>query len=78
MLKNKQRQSPIPKDQGKRPQGIKKQQAPRKSLRLQAIRQSHKQSSTKSNHTQEVQAPLSPPASNILEGRNTTAPANPP
>lgn len=52
-----------------RPQGIKKQQTLRKSPRLQAIRQSHKQSLSKSNYIQEVQAPLSPPATNILEGR---------
>ncbi|KAI4089037.1 MAG: hypothetical protein L6R37_008105 [Teloschistes peruensis] len=71
-IKNNLRQSPVPKGQGKRPQGIKKRQAVRKSLRLQAIRQSHKQSLSKSNHIQEVQAPLSPPVSNILEGRKAT------
>ncbi|KAL9123704.1 MAG: hypothetical protein Q9217_006892, partial [Psora testacea] len=52
----------------RRPQGIKKQKTLRKSPRLQAIRQSHKQSLSKSNHTQEVQAPLTPPASNVPEG----------
>ncbi|KAL8909885.1 MAG: hypothetical protein Q9171_004798 [Xanthocarpia ochracea] len=62
-------QPPVPKSQGKRPRGIKQQQAVRKSLRLQAIRQSYKQSLYKNNHIQEVQAPLSPPASNIPEGR---------
>ncbi|KAL8646924.1 MAG: hypothetical protein Q9210_005856 [Variospora velana] len=62
---------------GKRPQGIKKQ-AVRKSLRLQAIRQSYKQSLSKSNYLQEVQAPLSLPASNIPEGRKRlrTSPAS--
>ncbi|KAI4230586.1 MAG: hypothetical protein L6R40_007998 [Gallowayella cf. fulva] len=68
-IKTNLQQPPVPKSQGKRPRGIKKQQAVRKSLRLQAIRQSHKQSLSKSNHIQEVQAPLSPPASNIPEGR---------
>ena len=41
----------------------------RKSLRLQAIQQSHKQSLFKSNHIQKVRIPLSPSASNIPEGR---------
>ena len=59
---------------GKRPQGVKKQQAPRKSLRLQAIRQSRKQSSSESNHTREVQAPLSPPASNTPKGEKVCVP----
>ncbi|KAI4221326.1 MAG: hypothetical protein L6R40_008640 [Gallowayella cf. fulva] len=68
-VKNNLRQTPEPKGQGKRPQGIKKQPTLRKSPRLQAIRQSHKQSLSKSNHIQEVQAPLSPPASNTPEGR---------
>ncbi|KAI9759188.1 MAG: hypothetical protein M1835_000442 [Candelina submexicana] len=71
-FKNKQRQPLIPKDQGKRPKGIKKKQALRKSPRLQAILQSHKQSLSKSNHLQEVQAPLSSPASNI-PGREVCA-----
>ncbi|KAI4088940.1 MAG: hypothetical protein L6R37_008121 [Teloschistes peruensis] len=66
------RRTPVPKSQGKRPQGIKKQQAVRKRLRLQAIRQSHKQSLSKSNHIEEVQAPLSPPASNIPKGSKAT------
>ena len=58
---------------GKQSRGIKRQQAPRKSPRLQAIRQSHKQSLFKSNYIQVVQAPLSPPASNIPEGRKVCA-----
>ncbi|KAL9013979.1 MAG: hypothetical protein Q9173_001357 [Seirophora scorigena] len=71
-IENSRRQPPVLKDQGKRPQGIKEQQAVRKSLRLQAIRQSHKQFSSKRDYIQEVQAPLSPPASNIPEGRKAT------
>ncbi|KAL8899735.1 MAG: hypothetical protein Q9207_006041 [Kuettlingeria erythrocarpa] len=70
------RQTPEPKGQGevfgvrgKRPQGIKKQPVLRKSPRLQAIRQSYKQSLSTTNHIQEVQASLSPPASNTPEGR---------
>ena len=58
---------------GKRPQCIKKQQAVRKSLRLQAIRQSHQQCLSKSNHIQEVQKPQFPPASNIPKGRKIFA-----
>ncbi|KAL8828533.1 MAG: hypothetical protein Q9170_006563 [Blastenia crenularia] len=57
--------------QKKQPQAVTKKQASRKSLRLQAIRQSYKQSLSKSNHTQEVQALLSPPASNVLKGKKT-------
>ncbi|KAL8827330.1 MAG: hypothetical protein Q9170_007057 [Blastenia crenularia] len=68
-VKNNRPQPPVSKNQGELPQGIKKQQIRRKSLRLQAIRQSHKQSIPKSNYTQGVRAPLSPPASNIPEGR---------
>src|SRR5439155_26518673 len=52
-----------------KPQGIMKQQAVRKSARLQAIQQLHKQSISKSNHIREVEAPPSPPASKIPEGR---------
>ncbi|KAI4087886.1 MAG: hypothetical protein L6R37_008270 [Teloschistes peruensis] len=68
-IKNNRRQPPGPKVQGKQPRGIKKQQATRKSLRLQAIRQSHKQSLSKSNQIKRVQAPPSPPPSNIPEDR---------
>ncbi|KAL9042746.1 MAG: hypothetical protein Q9214_003693 [Letrouitia sp. 1 TL-2023] len=68
-VKKSPRQPPEPKVQGKQPQGVKKKQASRKSPRLQAIRQSYKQSLSRSNHIQEVQAPLSPPASNIPKDR---------
>ncbi|MCJ1478284.1 hypothetical protein MMC13_006961 [Lambiella insularis] len=57
-IKNSRRQPPVLKDQGKRPQGIKKQQAVRKSLRLQAIHQSHKQFLPKSNRITEVHSLL--------------------
>ncbi|KAL9104366.1 MAG: hypothetical protein Q9163_000666 [Psora crenata] len=66
-IKKRRWQPPRPKLQGKQPQGIKKQQTPRKSLRLQAIQQSHKQSLSKRNHIQGVQAPPSPPLSNKPE-----------
>ncbi|KAL9100900.1 MAG: hypothetical protein Q9163_003779 [Psora crenata] len=68
-IKNNRRRSLIPKDQGKPPQGIKKEQAVRKSLRLQSIQQSYNQSLSKSDQIQEVQALLSPPANNIPESR---------
>ncbi|KAL2045855.1 hypothetical protein ABVK25_012005 [Lepraria finkii] len=68
-IRKSRRQPPGPKVQGKQSQGIQKQQSPRKSLRLQAIRQSHKQSLSKSNHIQGVQAPPSPPPSNNPESR---------
>ena len=41
----------------------------RKSLRVQAIQQSHEQFSSKSNHMQGVWLPLSPPESKVREGR---------
>ena len=49
----------------KRPQGIKKQRTLRRSLRLQKIQQSYKQFLSESSL---IQAPPSPPASNIPDG----------
>lgn len=49
----------------RRAQGIRKPQPLRKSLRLKALRQSQKHSVAKRNHIEEVQARLSPPASDI-------------
>ncbi|KAL8683230.1 MAG: hypothetical protein Q9224_006705, partial [Gallowayella concinna] len=62
MIKNKNngRLPPGSKNQGKQPHGIKKQQAPRKSLRLDALRQSY---------IQDVHRPLSPPASDTANNR---------
>ncbi|KAL9123660.1 MAG: hypothetical protein Q9217_006929 [Psora testacea] len=62
----------VPKDQGKRPQSIEKQEGIRKSARLQARESFRKQFKSQSNYTREVQALLSPPASNILEGRKAS------
>jgi hypothetical protein len=58
------RHSPI-----RKPQSIKEQQVVRKSARLQATPQLQKQPISKSKHIQELQAPPSPPASKIPEGR---------
>jgi len=55
---------------GKQPQGIKKQQAIRKSARIQAIQQLHQQFISKSNLVWEIPALPSPAhANNILIGR---------
>ena len=69
---------PVPdhEGQGKPAQAVKNQQTPRKSLRLRAIRQSYKQSSSKSNHIQGIQGiqvPLSPPPSKILRGETASS-----
>ncbi|KAL9019937.1 MAG: hypothetical protein Q9185_002791 [Variospora sp. 1 TL-2023] len=68
-IKKCRRQPSGPKVQGKQPQSINKQQPLRKSLRLQAIKHSYKQSLSESNHTPKVQAPPSPPPSNNPKSR---------
>ncbi|MCJ1387003.1 hypothetical protein MMC17_010132 [Xylographa soralifera] len=73
-VENSLRQPPVFKDQRKRPRGIKKQQAVRKSARLQAIENLRKQYTSKSHNIQEVQVPLSPPASSIPNGRKAPQP----
>ncbi|KAL8969018.1 MAG: hypothetical protein Q9183_002194 [Haloplaca sp. 2 TL-2023] len=65
-----QRQPPEPLVQGRQPYGIKKQQVPRKSLRLLSPRRSYKQSLSK-GHLKDVQH-LSPPASNVPIGKKAS------
>ena len=88
-IKKNWRQPPVLKDQGgvsgvhttclswpsigKQPQGINKQQAVRKSSRLQAIQQLRKQSIFKSDLILGVQAPPSPQINNIPKGRRVCA-----
>lgn len=56
-------------DVGKRPQGIKKQQAVRKSAHSNGIENLREQFASQSDYIQELQAPLSPPASSRPEGK---------
>ncbi|KAL8712712.1 MAG: hypothetical protein Q9225_006900 [Loekoesia sp. 1 TL-2023] len=63
---NKDRQQPqVLKYQGKQSRGIQRQAALRKSARLQAIEKPHNQLASEIDHTCKVQAPPSPPISNV-------------